>query len=85
MLCFVWIRLSRNKAYNLLSFIQQNLMLFENRISECKLGCTLIDELTGSIVEPESNQECIATVEEVNLPDNTSNLLACQLTTRLNF
>ena len=61
-------------------------MLFDIRLSECKLVSSLVDHLSICIKEPNSSQECIKrVVKEDYLPDVSSNWLTIQLPARLNL
>ena len=61
MTCVVF-KTSRLKAYYLLSFLQQEFMLIVTSISEYPLQCTLINERTICIVEPDSFQRSMVFV-----------------------
>ena len=75
--------LSRDESNDSLTLLQQYLMLFDTRISECNLPCTLINHLTISIEEPDPFQpSIIRAVEEEYLPDVSSNLLQSQVIIR---
>ena len=76
---------TRDESHNSFSFFQQDLMLFDIRISEWILACRFVDHLSICIKEPESIQaSIIQVVEQVNLADCSSNWLALQRVSWLN-
>ena len=79
-----WI-LSRLETNNIFALIQQYLMLFDTRMTGCKLECTLVDHLTISIKESQTTQHSITIVVENYLSDYASNTLACKLPENLRF
>ena len=56
--------LSRDEAYNLLTFLQEYLMLFDQRMSEVFLPCRFIYEIASIIEELYAMQLCTLVVEE---------------------